>query len=167
MTKRKRYDQATTFVPAIPSHNRQPTAQNASVDAPQGVIDLIRQPNATTGHARSDDDALTAAKAHLLTAAAYGAAGLLITLGLLMLAWTFRWLGGSWPGYVFGGLLLWGFVIVVALAINRAQGLRHSPSGIALEELTSRERIAMHVADTHADLMAERWRIEAAQESEK
>ncbi len=150
----KRQSTATSFVAPIPYH---PPATLTDIPAPN-VIDIART-NAG-GYARSDDDALSSAKATLLVSAAYGVAALLITAGLLLVAWMYRWLGGNWPAYAYGGILVWGVVVLIVLLLNRRQGLHHSASGISHHEIDSRTLIAMHAIDTHADLLSERWRLE-------
>jgi hypothetical protein len=106
-----------------------------------------------SGHARQDDDALTHARAALLVSTAYIGAALLITLGLLLLAWLFRALGERFATYALVGLISWGGAVLWALWGNRRQSLWHSPTGIAHHELDMRECIARHAIDTHAALL--------------
>lgn len=127
------------------------------------IVDLL-PPAAATGHARSDDDAITHAKATLLVSAAYIAAAAMITAGLLLIAWLFRALGDAWATYTYTGLAVWGVCVLAALWGNRRQALYHSPTGIAHHELDSRERIAMHAIDTHADLLIKRWEMDHGHE---
>jgi hypothetical protein len=155
-----RYAEGVTYVPALPE--RRPLALSEAPgrgDLLPAALGLAGQ-GQHTGHARQDDDAVLAAQATLLVATGYAVAGLLITLGLLLLAWMFRWLGGSWPNYVFGGLILWGCVIVVSLLANRRQGLYHSPAGISHHEIDSRERVALAALQMHGELLLKRWEIE-------
>ncbi|HXF62869.1 MAG TPA: hypothetical protein VNK95_14690 [Caldilineaceae bacterium] len=153
MTKVNRYDQHVSFVPALAGRREPPTVE---------PLELVRPlpPMTYTGHARQEDNAITHAQAALIVSAAYvGAAGL-ITLGLLLLAWMFRALGGSWPLYVYTGLLVWGAAVLTALWGNRRQSLYHSASGIAHHEIESRERLARHAIDTHARLLLARWELD-------
>lgn len=142
----------TTFVEADP--RPMPLTQ---VSAQPIEIAPIMPPATYTGHARQDDTATEIAKAALMVSAAYVAAALLITVGLLLIVWIFRGLGHQWANYVYPGLAFWGVAILIALAVNRRQSLHHSPTGIAHHELDSRERIARHAIDTHARLLLARW----------
>ena len=146
----------STFVPAEPVRRELPTF--APISSP-AIVELL-PPAAHTGHARMDDSAITHAKATLLVSAAYVAAAGMITGGLLLIVWLFRGLGDGWATYTFTGLVIWGVTILVALWGNRRQSLHHSPTGIAHHELDSRERIARHAIDTHADLLLKRWEID-------
>lgn len=107
-----------------------------------------------------DDSAITHAKATLLVSSAYIAAAGMITGGLLLLAYVFRALGDSWGAYVYGGLIVWGLCVLAALYGNRRQSLHHSPTGIAHHEIDSRERVALHALDLHADLLIKRWEMD-------
>jgi hypothetical protein len=148
----KSYHSGSTFVPALPTKS-----EIVHVPAPT-LIDLPTA--AHTGHARMDDSAITHAKATLLVSSAYVLAAGMITGGLLLIAFLFRALGDGWGAYTYGGLLLWGICILAVLWGNRRQSLHHSPTGIAHHELDSRERIARHAIDTHADLLLKRWEID-------
>ena len=107
-----------------------------------------------------DDSAITHAKATLLVSSGYIVAAAMITAGLLLIVWLFRGLGDGWSTYTFTGLVAWGVAILVALWGNRRQALHHSPTGIAHHELDSRERIARHAIDTHAELLIKRWEMD-------
>ena len=154
MTKYTTRD-SSTFVPAIVQRRELPSVQ---VSAPS-IIDLLPQ-TTHTGHARQDDDAITHAKATLLVASAYIVAAGLITGGLLLIVWLYRGLGEGWGLYTFTGLIVWGLCILVALWGNRKQSLHHSPTGIGHHEIDSRERIAMHAVDVHAQLLMRRWELD-------
>jgi len=132
-----------------------------------------------TGHIRQNDDALTNARASLLYSKAIGAVAALGVTGILFLAWLTY--GGDLGIYF--GLEILGVsgVALVALVVNRAQGLHYSASGIAHSELRtqeriarrhaqtqeyaidSAERIAMHAIDKHSELIERRWQLEAGQ----
>jgi hypothetical protein len=107
-----------------------------------------------------DDSAITHAKATLLVSTAYIAAAGMITVGLLLIVWLFRGLGDGWAVYAYVGLILWGLCVLAALWGNRRQSLHHSPTGIAHHELDSRERIARHAIDVHAELLIRRWHLD-------
>jgi hypothetical protein len=144
----------TTFVPAIVEPRQLPTTVE-----PLAVNNLLPA-TMHSGHARQDDDALTHAKAALLVSSGYVVAAGMITAGLLLIVWLFRGLGDGWAAYTFTGLVLWGIAILLALWGNRRQSLYHSPTGIAHHELDSRERIARHAIDTHAQLLLRRWELD-------
>jgi len=93
-------------------------------------------------------------------ASAYIVAAGLITGGLLLIVWLYRGLGEGWGLYTFTGLIVWGLCILVALWGNRKQSLHHSPTGIGHHEIDSRERIAMHAVDVHAQLLMRRWELD-------
>lgn len=107
-----------------------------------------------THHAHSDDSAMTLALASLVYSAAYGLALLLITGGLLLAGWLF--LGGDGGRWLTAWLVVWGLACLGALIYNRWQGLHFSPAGIAHAEIDSRERIALHAIDRHADIIEKR-----------
>lgn len=154
-TSRVNHRDRSTFVPAAPQRQELTTVQPSS----PSIIDLL-PPAAHTGHARMDDSAITHAKATLLVSSAYIVAAGMITGGLLLVAWLFRALGDAWGLYVYGGLIVWGVCVLAALWGNRRQSLHHSPTGIAHHELDSRERIARHAIDTHAELLVKRWEVD-------
>lgn len=140
-----------TFVPALPQKR-----DLAPINTSYPIVDI----SPTIAPTERNHDAMTHAKATLLVSSAYIVAAFLITLGLLLLAWLFKALGDAWGLYVYGGLIAWGVAVLVALWGNRKQSLWHSPTGLGHHEIDSRERIAMHALDTHADLLLERWKIE-------
>ena len=132
-----------------------------------------------TGHIRHQDDAITNAKASLLYSKAIGTVAALGVTGILFLAWLTY--GGDVAVYF--GLEILGVsgVALVALVVNRGQGLHHSASGIAHHELKvqeklaarhaqtqeyeidSRERVALYAIDRHVELVKTRWQLEAEQ----
>lgn len=109
---------------------------------------------------RTDDTAITAAVANLIYSAAYAFAALLITGGVFLLAWLSSGRDGNGTWYFVGWLVAWGVCILVALGINRSQGLYHSSTGLAHHEIDSRERVAMYTVDRHIELLEKRWEIE-------
>lgn len=124
------------------------------------LADIALARTAHTGHARQDDDAITHAKATLLISGAYIVAAAMITIGLLLVVWLFRGLGERFAPYAYVGLIAWGLAILFALWGNRRQSLWHSPTGISHHEIDSREAIARHAIDTHADLLLAQWRMQ-------
>ena len=152
----------------LPAHLAQ--AAPIQLDAPAPAL-------SHTGHIRQNDDALTNARASLLYSRAIGAVAALGVTGILFLAWLTY--GGDLGIYF--GLEILGVsgVALVALVVNRAQGLHHSASGIAHHELRtqeklaarhaavqeyaidSNERVAMHAIDRHVELVKARWELEA------
>lgn len=144
----------STFVPAYPKKR-----ELATVEMAAPIIDLLPQ-TTSTHQARQSDDAITHAKATLLVSTAYIVAAAMITTGLLLLAWMFRALGDTWATYTYTALVVWGVCVFAALFGNRKQGLHHSPTGLAHHEVDSRERIAMHAIDTHAELLLKRWEMD-------
>lgn len=107
------------------------------------------------------DDAIKTAQASLLyskTIMAVIAGGL---FGLLFLAWL-RW-GGDIATYAGLYILLLAGGGLLALVVNRNQGLHHSSTGIAHHQIDSAERVAMYAIDKHAELMEKRWQLESGQ----
>jgi hypothetical protein len=148
------HNSGSTFVPATVERTHTPTTVQ-----PIEVANLL-PPAAQTGHARQDDSAVSHAQATLLVSSAYIVAAGMITAGLLLIVWLFRGLGDGWGAYTFTGLIAWGVAILAALWGNRRQSLHHSPTGVTHHEIDSRERIARHAIDTHADLLIRRWEID-------
>jgi len=153
ITRSTYHNSSSTFVPALKAPL--PPAQIL----PYSASDLL-PPAALTGHARSDDNTLTHARATLLVSLAYIIAAAMITIGLLLLAWLFKALGEKMGVYMVCGLLVWGVCVLCALLGNRHQSLHHSPTGVAHAEITSRERLAKHAIDTHARLLLTRWKVD-------
>ena len=144
---------SSTFVPAAPM------VQTLSTVPVAPVLDLLPT-NSHSGHARQDDDAISHAKATLMVSAAYIVAAAMITVGLLLIAYLFRALGDGWGAYTYTGLILWGVCVLATLWGNRKQSLHHSSTGIAHHEIDSRERLARHAIDTHAELLLKRWKLD-------
>lgn len=139
-----------------------------------------KQAPAHTSHARHNDDPITNAQTSLLYSVAYGVAAALVVFALLLLA-TFRY--GVAIDFLDGlgiEICVTGLVTIIAMAINRQQGLNHSAPGIERrqikadetmhsrtmdveeERIASQERIAMHAIDTHARLLEKRWQLEVS-----
>lgn len=134
-----------------------------------------------TGHIRQNDDALTNARASLLYSRAIDAVAALGVTGLLFLAWLTY--GGDLGIYF--GLEILGVsgVALVALVVNRAQGLHYSASGLAHHELRtqeklaarhaqvqeylidSQERVATYAIDRHVELVKTRWQLERGEQA--
>lgn len=124
----------------------------ASLPAPQVIQIGTPQRQDHTGHARSDDSAISIAMAALAYSTGYGLifGGILFPMVLIaVLAW-----GYDGATTTICALMLWGAVAMFALNRNRAQGLRHSPTGVALaqteadkdvrlEQIASNERLGM------------------------
>jgi len=109
---------------------------------------------------KSDDTAITQAKASLLYSVAYAVASALITGGLVLISWSRYGRSDNGGDYVLVWLLFWGLCILTALIVNRAQGLHYSSSGIAHHEINSRESVAKYAIDKHVELIEKRWRID-------
>lgn len=107
-----------------------------------------------THHAHSDDSAMSLALASLAYSAAYAAALAFVTAGLLLIGWMM--IGGDGGRWLTAWLVVWGLACLGALIVNRWQGLHYSPAGIAHAEIDSRERIALHAIDRHADIIEKR-----------
>lgn len=157
MNQPRKHYEISTWVE--PDRTPAPLAPRQDTQLLPVAVDLV-QHDAGGIQVRQADDALTHAKAALLVSAAYVAAALVITVGLLLIVWLFRGLGEGWAAYVYAGLLLWGIATLLALWANRRQSLHHSPTGIAHHEIDSRERIARHAIDTHAELLMKRWELD-------
>lgn len=107
--------------------------------------------------ARQDDDALIVARAHLLVSVGYIAAAAMTIAGLLILAAMAGLLGESIGRYVVVWIAAVGIVALVIMFANRRQQHHYSAAGIAHHDLDSRERIARHAIDTHAELLLAQW----------
>lgn len=103
-----------------------------------------------------------------------------VTAALTVLIWYF--VDGDLMLYGLGWLVVWGGISYFAMNKNRGQAYKHSPTGVArLEqesqvamhdrtasvqeyEIDSRERVAMHAIDRHAELIEKRWRLEVGRD---
>lgn len=109
------------------------------------------------GHiARSDDTAVTVAIGNLIYAGAYSVAALLITAGIVLIMYL-NDDHGSGKKYFVLWMVAWGVCVLIALAVNKWQGLHHSSTGIAHHEIQSRERVATYIIDRHIELIEKRW----------
>lgn len=135
-----------------------PQTTRAIEPMPQFAEPTRSSPSQYISHVRQEDDAITQARASLLISQTYMQIAGVITAGLVLTIWWFR--GGDFGPYFFGGLILWGVSVLIALHVNRGQGLRYSGAGIALAEqevriyeIGSRERVAMRAIDAHLELL--------------
>jgi hypothetical protein len=113
------------------------------------------------GHlVRSEDSAVTVALGNLIYSGAYAVAALLITAGIFLMAWLGSGQDGNGWHYFVAWLVAWGVCILIALAVNKWQGLHHSSTGIAHHEIRSRERMAMYIVDRHIELIEKKWGLE-------
>lgn len=148
------------YVPAKPPNAIDFTDSDRGIVASSvtaaGEMMIHRQPSPII---RSDDTALMQAQASLVYSAAYAFAAALITGGIVLIAWLMYGTDSDSGHYIVLWLLLWGLAVLIALIVNRAQGLWHSPSGIAHHEIESRERLAMYAIDRHIELIEKRWRL--------
>ena len=111
------------------------------------------------GHiVRSDDDALTHAKASLLYSIAYAFAAALITGAICFVGYLSE--GGGGEFYLVVWLFFWGLSVLAVLYFNRGQGLHHSATGIAHHEIESREKVALFTISKHVELVKEKWKLE-------
>lgn len=141
------------FVPGHDRHELTAADQAVLASALRAGADMITHRQASH-HARSDDNAMGLALASLVYSLAYGVALLLITGGLLLAG--YMTLGGDGGRWLTAWLVVWGLACLGALAVNRWQGLHYSPAGLAHHEIDSRERIAVHAIDRHADIIERR-----------
>jgi hypothetical protein len=113
-----------------------------------GTIMSNRQ---NTYQVTSEDNAVGHAKASLMYSVAYAFAAALITGAICLVGYLNEGGGGSF--YAIAFLFFWGVSVLVVLYYNRGQGLQHSSAGIALEEIKSRERVAMFAISKHIELV--------------
>lgn len=147
----------TNYVPAAPQVHLHDNERGIIQAAVAGAADMVSQ-RPLSHLVRSDDNAVTQAQGSLLYSVAYALATALITGGLLLLAWVI--MGGEGSRYAMLWLVVWGACVLVALAVNRWQGLYHSSTGIAHHEIDSRERLAAYAIEKHVALIEKRWKIE-------
>jgi hypothetical protein len=122
----------------------------ASLPAPQVIQIGTPQRQDHTGHARSDDSAISIATAALAYSAGYGLVfgGILFPMVLIAV---FAW-GYDGAQTAIGALILWGCVTMFALNRNREQGLRHSPTGVALAQTEADENVRHHQIESNERL---------------
>lgn len=144
------------FLPAKTHNTRElsNTDQNLLSNAVHAAAEMTARRQ--MGHiVRSDDDAISHAKASLLYSVAYAFASALITGAICFVGYLNEGGGGTFYTVLF--LFAWGMSILAALLLNRKQGLHHSSTGIAHHEIESRERVAMHTINQHVQLVKEKW----------
>lgn len=160
---RNRYE-VSTWVPA--DHTPAPITVRPDNALLPVAVDLVRG-HGGTAHARQDDDDLVRAKAHLVVSAGYVLAAAMTIAGLLILAFLAGLFGEAISRYIavwVGGV---GIVALLVMAINRRQQHHYSAAGIGHHDIESRERIAKHAIDTHAELLIARWRIQDGEDSQR
>lgn len=131
------------------------------------LAEIAMRGAAHTGHARQDDNAITVAQAHLVVSAGYVLAAAMTIAGLLILAFLAGLFGEAISRYVavwIGGV---GIVALLVMAINRRQQHHYSAAGIGHHDIESRERIAKHAIDTHAELLIAQWRIQNGEDPDR
>ena len=136
-------ESAPRFLPAKTHNPRElsTTDQNLLSNAVHAAAEMTARRQ--MGHlVRSDDTAITQAKASLLYSVAYAFAAALITGAICFVGYLNE--GGGGAFYTVVWLFFWGASVLAALAINRHQGLWHSSTGIAHHEIESRERVATY-----------------------
>lgn len=131
--------------PQLPAVRRMSEAESAALTGltqgamqPSETIQLPTLDNSHTGHIREVSDPILQAKASLLYSVAIMAVAAFVIGALLILSGICE---GD-PGAFFGlEILGTGIVGMIALAVNRKQGLHHSATGIAHAEVETRERM--------------------------
>lgn len=136
----------------------------AAMNQTQQVIPLPEVPqNTHTGHARQVDSAESVGRASARYGHIIGAwAGAFLT-AILFFAWLT--VGGDGSLYVTVEGMIITLCMVVALLINRKQGLDHSPAGVARLEIKQQQQNVRHATDTHGAIELER--IRAAERTAK
>ncbi len=130
------------FLPAKTHNPRElsNTDQNLLSNAVHAAAEMTSRRQ--MGHiVRSDDDAITHAKASLLYSVAYAFAAALITGAICYVGYLNEGGGGEFYFVLF--LFFWGVSVLTVLYFNRGQGLHHSSTGIAHHEIQSREKVAL------------------------
>ncbi len=148
-----------SYLPARtqPSYELSTTDQSILSSAVHAAAE-ITMPRQIGHRVNSDDTAITQAKASLLYSIAYAVALGLITAGVCFLGYLSE--GGGGGFYALLWLVSWGTCVLVALAINRHQGLWFSSAGIAHHEIQSREKVAMYTIDRHVELIEKKWKLD-------
>ena len=168
--------------PYVPARRTQEQIRLSAEDVPTPTVQaqpiyLPALPQSTrSGHVRQTDDPITNARASLLYGHVIGFWSFVIFSAGLFYLWT--------QGTLFNGELVISeaFVLavcmMVALVVNRNQGLHHSATGIAHHEIKSTKamnhdnndvekfriekqaEVASHAIDKHAELLEKKWLIE-------
>ncbi len=178
-----RYDQGANIVKPEPKAEILPAVRPLTPEESQAlqmpIPTLPQQPLAIPGqrerdskHIRHTDDPLTNAKASKLYGREIGIWGSVGISGLLLLAWLNY--GGDSALYIGFEILGVSGAMLLALVVNRHQGLKYSAPGIAhaeikadvktakihaeveIERIRSQERVATHAIDKHTELLAKR-----------
>lgn len=183
-TKRpNRYDQGLNMVQPEPKAEIMPAVRPLTPEESQAlqmpIPTLPQQPIAIPGqrerdskHIRHTDDPLTNAKAARFYGREIGIWGSAGITGLLLLGWLTY--GGDASLYIGFEILGVSGAMLLALVVNRHQGLKYSAPGIAhaeikadvklgrihaeveIERIRSQERVATHAIDKHTELLAKR-----------
>ena len=151
------------FVPALPNApvRRQleltPVEGEIVVSGQQMVGNLAKESHSS--HIRQTDDAITHAQASLLYSQSYMKVFGIITGALLAIIYIAQ--GGDLWVYFFSGLLAWGIMGLIILAVNRWQGLHHSSSGVAHAQIKATRDVAIYAIDRHCTMLERKWGIDA------
>lgn len=97
--------------------------------------EFVQLDNTHSGHVRHDDNPVINAQASLLYSAAYIAVFFMALLAMLIITDLADGDGLAFFGILIGGTSIFALGI---LAVNRAQGLKHSATGIAHAEVKTR-----------------------------
>lgn len=178
-----RYDQGVNIVKPEPQAEIMPAVRPltpAEAEAlqmqfptlPQQAIAIPGQRERDSKHIRHTDDPLLNAKASKLYGREIGIWGSVGITGLLFMAWLNY--GGDAATYIGFEILGVSGAMLLALVVNRHQGLKYSAPGIAhaeikadvklgrihaeveIERIRSQERVATHAIDKHTELLAKR-----------
>lgn len=178
-----RYDQGINMVQAAPKAEILPAVRPLTPEEAEAlqmqIPTLPQQPIAIPGqrerdskHIRYTEDPITTAKASKLYGQEIGIWGSVGITGLLFLAWLNY--GGDTVTYIGFEILGVSGAMLIALVVNRHQGLKYSAPGIAhaeikadvktarihaeveIERIRSQERVATHAIDKHTELLAKR-----------
>jgi len=154
MTETKSRYELSTYVPA--DHTPAPLTVRGDSQLLPAAVDLMRQ-SAGTAHARQDDNELVRAQAHLVVSLGYIAAAGATIAGLLLMAFVAGLFGERLGVYAIMWIGAVGVVSLLIMTINRRQQHVYSAAGIGHHDIESRERIAKHAIDTHAELLIRQW----------